>query len=342
MNKPVILTGIRSNAELTLGNYLGAMLPFVRMQKKHRDKYQINMFVPDLHSFTTPIEHDSLYDRSIHNLKAMVAVGLDINLDSTYIYRQSYIPAHSELNWILDCFTYVGELKRMTQFKEKSEGKDSVSAGLFNYPVLMAADMLLYDSNYIPLGDDQRQHLELTRDLALRMNHKFNKKLFTVPYEWEEQLKFTNTIQGIRIRSLKQPEVKMSKSIDDPGGTILLSDDPRSAAKKLMSATTDSIGIINYNFETQPGISNLLQILSIINDSPLEKTISEWQGKSSYGELKTAVASSIEVLLTSFQSKIASINDRDILKILEKDELVINKIANTKLALVQKTIGLRP
>ena len=158
MTRPVILTGLRANNDLHLGNYLGALLPVVEMQKQYAGKYQINLFVPDLHSFTTPIDHSKLQKQIMHNLKVFVAAGLDISDENTYIYRQSYIPPHSELAVILNCFTYIGELSRMTQFKEKGEGKTNVSAGLFDYPVLMAADILLYGAKYVPVGADQTQH----------------------------------------------------------------------------------------------------------------------------------------------------------------------------------------
>src|SRR5450432_2854973 len=180
MSKEVILTGLRSNAEFHIGNYLGAILSVVELQKKHADQYQINMFIPDLHSFTTPIEHANLYEQSLKNLKVFVAAGLDIDNPDTFIYRQSYIPAHSELTWILDCFTGFGELSRMTEFKDKSGRQENVSVGLFNYPVLMAADILLYGAKWVPVGEDQRQHVEFTRNLAVRMNNKFG-ELFVLP-----------------------------------------------------------------------------------------------------------------------------------------------------------------
>lgn len=233
MSKPVVLTGLRANANFHIGNYLGAILPMIKLQKKHAGEYQVNMFVPDLHSFTTPIDHGKLYQNTMNNLKVFVAAGLDIDNKDTYIYRQSYIPAHSELAWILDCFTYFGEASRMIEFKEKSNraGSDTVSVGQLNYPVLMAADILLYGAKYIPLGDDQKQHLELTRDLAIRLNNKFEKDLFVVPEEWKKQLAFTDR-NSVRIRSLRNPDKKMSKSIEDPAGTIALTDKPEDAAKR--------------------------------------------------------------------------------------------------------------
>src|SRR6185437_14111921 len=166
MSKQVILTGLRANNDLHIGNYFGALLPMVDMAKSRAGEYQINLFVPDLHSFTTPIDHRSLYAQTMHNLKIFAAAGLDLQNPDLFLYRQSYIPAHSEMTWILDCFTGFGEMNRMTQFKDKS-GKldeDRISVGLFNYPVLMAADILLYGASYIPVGADQTQHLEFTRD----------------------------------------------------------------------------------------------------------------------------------------------------------------------------------
>ena len=341
MAKPVILTGIRSNGELTLGNYLGAILPLIELQRKHAGEYQVNMFVPDLHSFTTPVEHGELYQNTLDNLKLFVAAGLDIQNADTYIYRQSFIPAHSELTWILDCFIYMGELSRMTQFKDKSEGKDNVSAGLFNYPALMAADILLYGAKYIPVGEDQRQHIELTRDIAMRMNNKFG-ELFVIPDDWNKQVEFADRTAGVRIRSLRTPEKKMSKSVDDPGGTILLNDNPDEAAKKVMSATTDNEGSIHYDFETQPGVSNLLQISALLDGRPVGDVVKEWEGKSSYGELKGHVAEQVRVTLTDLQAKYANTDEHPILQKLERDEDAMRQTADETLLKVQKAVGLRP
>lgn len=341
MRKEVILTGLRSNSEFHLGNYLGAILPMAEMQKKHAGQYQLNMFIPDLHSFTTPVDHGALYEQSLKNLEVFAAAGLDINNPDTFIYRQSYIPAHSELTWILDCFSYHGELARMTEFKDKSENQANVSVGLFNYPVLMAADILLYDAVWVPVGEDQRQHLELTRDLAIRMNNKFG-ELFTVPHEWQKQLEFIGLETGVRIRSLRNPEKKMSKSVDDPAGTIMLSDEPAAAADKIMSATTDSEGTIRLDFVKQPGISNLLQILALTANLSLSDVTAQWEGKSSYGELKTETATAVKNFLTGLQTKMAAVNRRQIEEKLKQDELSMSQVANAKLAKVQRAVGLRP
>ncbi len=338
-NKTIVLTGIRSNGPPTLGNYLGAILPLIRLQKKRQ--YQVNLFLPDLHSIISSVEYNELYNNTLSTLRYFVAAGLDLNDQSTFIYRQSYIPAHSELTWILDCFSYYGELKRMTQFKEKSTHDDNISVGIFNYPALMASDILLYDAEFIPVGEDQRQHLELTRDIALRINNQFG-DLFTIPKTWKEQLQFENLQNGIRIRSLKHPENKMSKSISDPSGTILLMDDVNTAKKKVYEATTDSYNKIDFNFDTQPGISNLLQILTLIQDRPLNETILEWRGKSNYGELKQCVANQIEILLNEVGNKFNSITDDSLTETLLRGESAMNVVANQKLYKVQQKVGLRP
>lgn len=347
MAKDTILTGIRSNDEPTIGNYLGAFLPMVELQRQYAGEYQVNMFVPDLHSFTTPIDHADLYGNTVKNLKYFVAAGLDTSNDDTYIYRQSYVAAHSELTWILDCFTGFGELSRMTQFKDKSaqhssgSQEHSVSAGLFNYPVLMAADMLLYGAKFVPVGDDQKQHLELTRDLGMRMNNKFG-DLFTVPEDWKAQMAFASRDNGIRIRSLRNPEKKMSKSVSDPSGTILLSDVPAEAAQKVMRAETDSLGKVNFDFATQPGISNLLQILALLSERPQADVNAEWIGTERYGDLKKAVAERVEQFLATFQSTYAAVDEVALMAKLESSEAAMNTVANETLLRVQRAVGLRP
>lgn len=342
MSKDVILTGLRANSEFHIGNYLGGILPVIELQKQHAGEYQTNMFVPDLHSFTTPIDHSKLYQQTIDNLRIFVAAGLDINNPNTFIYRQSYIPAHSELSWILSCFTGYGELERMTQFKDKSGANEAhVSAGLFSYPVLMAADILLYGARYIPVGEDQQQHIELARDLAIRMNNKFGQELFTVPEPWVKQLAFARRDNGIRIRSLRNPEKKMSKSVSDPSGTIMLSDNPADAAKKIMRAETDSLAKIHFDFATQPGISNLLQMLALLTNRPQADVNAQWEGKDRYGDLKKSVADATESFLASLQAKLQDINETNLLTKLVSDEAQMNEVANATLLKVQKAVGLR-
>lgn len=339
--KEVILTGIRSNDEPTLGNYLGAMLPMAQMQREKVGEYQLNMFVPDLHSFTTPIDHENLYANTIKNLKYFVAAGLDIKNSDTFIYRQSYVSAHSELCVILNNFAYFGEISRMIQFKEKSGDSANVSVGLFDYPVLMAADMLLYGAKWVPVGDDQKQHIEITRDIATRFNNKFGEVL-VAPEPWSKQFKFMNLDTGARIRSLLSPEKKMSKSISDPRGTILLNDAPSDAAKKVMGATTDSLGSVHFDWEKQPGVSNLLQILALLSNKPQEEVIATWEDNDRYGDLKKAVAEQVENFLIDFQTKQDAIDETALLSKLESDERAMSVVANKTLLSVQQAVGLRP
>lgn len=342
MNKPVILTGIRSNEEPTLANYLGAFVPMVELQQQHAGEYQINMFVPDLHSFTTSIDHTALFQNTLRNLKYFVAAGLDLDNADTFIYRQSYVPAHSELTWILDCFTYVGEMGRMTQFKEKSNGQnESITMGLFNYPVLMAADILLYGAKYVPIGEDQFQHLEITRDIATRFNNKFG-DVFAIPKDTKAQMTFISRDKGLRIRSLTDPTKKMSKSSTDEKSKILLSDAPEVAAKKIMSATTDSFGSIHFDFEKQPGISSLLQILALLTGRDQDGVNAEWEGKDSYGDFKKTVADAVSSFLIAFQAKYNSVTDEQLLAKLSQSEQDVAVIANATLFRAQQAVGLRP
>lgn len=342
MSKPVILTGLRANNNLTIGNYLGALLPMVDMARKRAGEYQVNLFVPDLHSFTTPIDHSRLYDQVIHNMKVYVAAGLPIDNPDVHIYRQSFVPAHSEMTWILDCFTGMGEMGRMTQFKDKSSklSEDRISVGLFNYPVLMAADILLYGASYVPVGDDQTQHLEFTRDISERMNRQFG-ELFTVPKPVAEQHKFFGKDQGLRIKDLVDPTKKMSKSDDIGKGVIFLSDTPEAAVKKIMSATTDSVGVIHADRKAQPGISNLLQLLSLFTGRSEEEVASEWEGKTSYGDLKKAVAEAVAEFLRGFHERLAQVDEQALLRKLETSESKMRDDSNRTLLKVQEAVGLR-
>lgn len=341
MSKPVILTGLRANNDLHLGSYLGAMLPMSQLQQKYGDEYQINMFIPDLHSFTTPIDHSKLYEQSMHNLKLFMASGLDIDHPDTYIYRQSRVSAHSELTVILNCFTYMGELQRMTQFKEKSAKADSISAGLFDYPVLMAADILLYGAKYVPVGADQTQHVELARDIAIRMNNKFGADLFSPPEAEKQQIAFAAQQNRMRIRDLLDPTKKMSKSDETGKGVVFLGDSPEVAAKKVMSATTDSLGKIAYDHDQQPGISNLMDIYSALSGESLEAVRQKYEGQTQYGPFKQDVASVVESFLTDFQAKLAGVDERALQTKLESSEEAMNEVANATLQRVQKAVGLR-
>jgi len=406
MSKPVILTGLRANNDLTIGNYFGGILPIIDMAKTKSDEYQINMFIPDLHSFTTPIDHSQLYEQILHNARLFVAAGLPVDNDSIYLYRQSQVSAHSELTWILDCFTGYGQMNRMTQFKdkvgireieedekqleiklsalipkiqssvdfgtnkavkldndnvkdfsvffelagmlgtllayrnEKEKKMNSTTVGLFNYPVLMAADILLYNAKYVPVGDDQTQHLEFTRDIAERMNNRFG-DLFTIPEPVAKQHEFFGNDQGLRIKDLIDPTKKMSKSDDSGRGVIFLGDDPDIAAKKVMSATTDDKATIHFDRNNQPGISNLLEILALLRGAPLAEVVAEFEGQSSYGDFKRVVAEELKAFLVDFQLRLASVSDDQVLAKLEASEEQVRLQANETLLRMQRAVGLR-
>jgi tryptophanyl-tRNA synthetase len=394
MTKPVILTGLRANNDLTLGNYFGGMLPIIDMAKNRSDEYQINMFIPDLHSFTTPIDHSKLYEQILHNARLFMAAGLPFDNPDIYLYRQSHVPAHSELTWILDCFTGFGQMRRMTQFKDKSgvSGDDTaeqqilrvqdieksiqnatdennlkqaeaalrdeliagynyiagreeqinkVSVGLFNYPVLMAADILLYGAQYVPVGDDQTQHLEYARDIAERINKRFG-DIFTVPEPVAKQHEFFGNDQGLRIKDLVDPTKKMSKSDEGGRGVIYLGDDPDVAFKKVMGAATDDKATIRYDIKEQPGISNLIQISSLLSGYSIDYIEKDNQGKTSYGDFKSIVAQQVKAFLIDFQLRLASVSDDQIISKLEDSEEKMRIQANETLFKVQQAVGLRP
>lgn len=341
--KQVILTGLRSNNELTIGNYFGALAPLVQMAKNHAGEYQVSMFVPDLHSFITPIDHNELFSRTMQNLKIAIAAGMPLDNPDVYIYRQSYVPAHSELTWILDCFTGMGEMGRMTQYKDKSSrlSEDRINVGLFNYPVLMAADILLYGANYIPVGDDQTQHLEFARDIAQRMNAKFG-NLFVVPEPVVKQHELFGKEQGLRVKDLQDPTRKMDKSDETGRGVIFLTDSPEVAAKKILSATTDSLGEIKFDMKERPGISNLLQLLALFTGQDIKQVVAKYEGQTSYGDLKKDVAKAAHDFLAEFQAKLAAVDEAAILVKLERDEAAMREQANSTLLKVQQAVGLRP
>lgn len=310
----------------------------VRLANKHSGEYQVNIFVPDLHSIISEVDGD-LQKNIIKTIKYYIAAGLELN-DNIHFYRQSYVPAHSELCWILDCVATMGETSRMIQFKEKSKGQESCNVGIFNYPILMAADILLYGAEYVPLGEDQFQHIELTRNIATRFNHRFG-EVFVVPAKTSDQVKFMGVSEGLRIRDLLNPEKKMSKSTKAENSKIMLDDDPARAAKKIMSATTDSLGKIKFDMWSQPGISNLLQIEALISNTPLQDVISTWAGETSYGDLKKKVAASVSTALSEFQANVKEISDEKVMTLLELGERYANHVANAKLLEVQRAFGLR-
>lgn len=340
-----ILTGVRTNAIPHIGNYIGGILPMVNLLNQLPEQNEFFYFIPDLHSFTTPVDFQMLRPNMYFNLKTLIAGGFDFNKGNVTIYRQSRVSAHSELAWILSCFAYFGETSKMTQFKDKSINKgESVSVGLFTYPILMAADILLYGANYVPVGDDQTQHLEFARDLAIRFNNRFKdiypEGVFVVPKPMSEQNLFAGRSEGVRIRSLQNPTAKMSKSVEDPRGTILMTDSLDDIRKKIMSAETDSLAQINWDWFNQPGITNLLQIEAYLNNQTKEEILAIWQGKRQYGELKKAVAQSVVNFMTGFKERFDNISNAKIDKLLVKGEEKANTIAKETLYKAQRCLGL--
>jgi len=277
-----VFSGIKPTGEMQLGNYLGAVRRWVDQQ--HADAIYC---VVDLHAMTVPYDPAELTESTRRLATLLLASGLDP--DRCLLFVQSQVPQHAELCWILNNVATVGELRRMTQFKDKTAqhggaAPESVSAGLFDYPVLMAADILLYDTDEVPIGDDQRQHLELSRDLAIRFNHRFG-DTFVVP-------KGTYPTAGARIMDLQDPTSKMSKSVESPQGTVLVLDDPAAITKKIRSAVTDSGSEVRHDPEEKPGISNLLEILAAVTGRPIPEVEAEFAG-SGYGAFKGAVAEAV-------------------------------------------------
>jgi tryptophanyl-tRNA synthetase len=342
MSKPVILTGLRANNDLHIGNYFGALLTLIDLAKSKADEYQINLFVPDLHSFNTPIDHSQLQSGIMNNLKTYVAAGLPIDHPDVHLYRQSYVAAHSELTIILNSFTGMGEMNRMTQFKDKSKSLDNdrISVGLFGYPVLMAADILLYGAKYIPVGEDQTQHLEFSRDIAERLNARFG-ELFIVPAPVKEQHEFFGKDQGLRIKDLVNPDKKMSKSADSAKGIIFMGDSPDEARKKIMGATTDSLGKISYDKENQPGLANLIDLLALVGHEPVSDVAARYNGQVNYGELKSELADKMADFLDSFHTAYSAVDMNRLQAKLAESEAKMNLQANETLEKVQKAVGLR-
>jgi tryptophanyl-tRNA synthetase len=335
-----ILTGLRTNTEYHIGNYLGAILPMIELQKNLKDGDKLFLFLPDLHSLESDNDK-TILENTLFNTKIFLAAGFDPNREDTLIYRQSQIPAHTQLQWVLNWYTYMGEASRMTQYKDKSEKQgESIPLSLFTYPVLQAADILLYDAEIIPVGEDQRQHVELCRDIAQRFNHKHGKELFTPPLEWSKQLEFTGKEKGEKIMSLSNPTKKMSKSDENKSGLILLTDTPEIATKKIMSAETDLVGVVNWDPINQPGVTNLLNILVLLSDNAKEEVLKIWVKTTRYGDLKKEVALVVSNFLTKLQENLAKVSDQQVLSVLKIGEEKATIIASKKLQSIYNALGL--
>ncbi len=322
------LSGIKPTGNLTLGNYIGALRNF----KKVQDEYESFVFIADLHALTLPIDPQFLKNNTKDIVAFYLAAGLDTS--KTTIFLQSDVSAHSELNSILINYLYMGELSRMTQFKDKSAkmNHEAIGVGLFAYPVLMCADILLYNPDIVPVGEDQRQHVELCRDLVHRFNTRYNKEVFIMP-------KAITPKVGARIMSLSDPTKKMSKS--DPKGDIFLKDEPNIIRKKIMSAVTDTGSDIYYDPINKPGISNLLQIYAALSDITIEEAQAKFKDIHQYGEFKKIVADKVLEELVPFQERYKTfLNNKTINEVLNAGKEKARYVANKTLTKVKKTVGL--
>lgn len=328
MNKKLILSGIQPSGTLTLGNYLGALKNWVNIQ----EEYDCMYFIADLHAITVQQDPKLLRENTKKALIQYLACGLNPN--KNVIFVQSHVSQHAELAWILDCNTYMGELSRMTQFKDKSKKQTNVRVGLFNYPVLMASDILLYQPDYVPVGEDQRQHLELTRNIAQRFNATYNTDIFKIP---EPYISTT----GAKVMSLKEPEKKMSKSDPNPQSFISLMDDRDTIIKKFKKATTDSMNQVRFSDE-QPGIKNLINIYSCMTGKTPNEIEKEFDGVG-YGQFKTAVGEVVADNLESIQKKYNELdkaeNESYINEILNNGAETARKKAKETLEKVYDTVG---
>lgn len=328
MSKKIILSGIQSTGKLTLGNYLGAINNWVQMQ----EEYDCYYMIANLHSLTIRNDPETLRNNTLKVLAMYIAAGLDPEKNTIFI--QSQVKEHAELGWILDCYTYMGELSRMTQFKDKSaKHADNINAGLFTYPALMAADILLYQADLVPVGQDQQQHLEITRDIAERFNKLYG-KAFTIPEGYYGKA-------SAKIMGLQDPTAKMSKSATNPNDVILLEDEPDVIIKKFKKAVTDSENKVRFDPENKPGVSNLMQIYSSITGLKMEEIEKEFEGEG-YGTFKTKVAETVVNKLEPIQKKYKELleNKEYLEKIYTEGANKARKLASKTLDDVKERIGI--
>ncbi|MBS3680465.1 tryptophan--tRNA ligase [Ornithinibacillus massiliensis] len=321
-----IFSGIQPSGSLTIGNYVGAISQFVELQHTH----QCYFCIVDEHAITVPQDRLKLR-QNIRSLAALyLAAGIDPEKATLFI--QSEVPAHTQLGWMMQSINYMGELERMTQFKDKSEGKEAVSAALFTYPSLMAADILLYQADLVPVGDDQKQHLELTRDLAQRFNNRFL-DVFTIP-------EISIPKVGARIMSLQNPTKKMSKSDENVKASIFMLDEPKQIEKKIKSAVTDSEGIVKYDKENKPGVSNLLDIHSVFSGETIAELEQKYAGKG-YGDFKQGVADAVIAVLKPIQDRYHEIlESTELDDILDEGAEKASLVANKTIQKAKKAMGL--
>ncbi|OQP05602.1 tryptophan--tRNA ligase [Geobacillus sp. 46C-IIa] len=321
-----IFSGIQPSGVITLGNYIGAMRQFVELQHE----YNCYFCIVDQHAITVPQDPNELQQ----NIRRLAALYLAVGIDPTQatLFIQSEVPAHAQAAWMLQCIVYIGELERMTQFKDKSAGKEAVSAGLLTYPPLMAADILLYNTDIVPVGEDQKQHIELTRDLAERFNKRYG-ELFTIPEARIPKV-------GARIMSLVEPTKKMSKSDPNPKAFITLLDDAKTIEKKIKSAVTDSEGTIRYDKEAKPGISNLLNIYSILSGQPIDELERQYEGKG-YGVFKADLAEVVIGALRPIQERYEHwLESEELDRVLDEGAEKANRVASKMVRKMEQAMGL--
>ena len=327
--KKRMVSGIKPTGRLTLGNYIGAIKQFIEYQ----NEYEMFVFIADLHALTLPIEAKELRQNTKDLISIYLACGLDP--EKVVLFKQSDVHEHAELGYIMACMSNMGELSRMTQYKDKSSklgSNESIPTGIYIYPTLMAADIILYDPDFVPVGIDQKQHVELTRDLAERFNHRYS-DTFKIPEP-------VTAKRGAKVNSLSAPEKKMSKSESDKG-TVYLLEDLAITRKKIMSAVTDSDTTIAYDVENKPGISNLLTIMSVLTNESIESLVERFNGQG-YGTFKKAVADVVCEELGELQRKVKEIQSSGIIeKVLEDGAMKATYVARKKLAKVYRKVGLK-
>lgn len=331
MTKPIkrVFSGIQPSGAITLGNYLGAIRNFVQLQ--HQAECYFCMV--DLHALTVPQDPQKLYQNTLDLARMYVAAGIDPSVAT--IFAQSHVPAHAEMGWLMEISSYYGELGRMTQFKDKSAKAEVVTTGLFTYPALMAGDILLYQATHVPVGEDQKQHLELTRDIATRLNHRFEEEFFTIPEPY-----IPPRSAGGKIMSLSEPTKKMSKSDADPNSFILLSDTPDVIVKKIKRSVTDLGREVVYDEENKPGVSNLMVLLSLCTGQTMEEISAKYDG---YGQFKKDVAEALVATLEPIQKRFKELSEPGVIEaVLEKGAERAEKAANPNLHGLQKRLGLVP
>ena len=321
-----VFSGVQPTGNIHLGNYLGALKQFVELQDDHECIYCI----VDMHAITVPQDPKELREHILDVAALYLAVGLDPK--KSIVFVQSDVPGHAELSWVLTCNSYTGELSRMTQFKDKSKNKESAPTGLFSYPVLMAADILLYDTDIVPVGNDQKQHIELCRDIAIRINNKY-KKTFVVP-----DGRFLK--EGARIMALDDPTKKMSKSAENIHSRISLLDEPSKIKKSIMKATTDSDGVVKFDVENKPGISNLLNIYSVLSGMTVPELEAKYEGKG-YGDFKKDLVEVVVEALAPIKEKYEQIRHSDeLIEILKDGAVRADAIAKQTMKRVKENFGL--